>query len=124
MLPLSTREDVTLDQVYRNLIADAGAAAITHIGLVDETGTEITGGDPAYARKAVTWTTASDGTIRPNANIVFDIPAAVTVGGWRGYSAASGGTNYGGKSVTNEVFTGQGEYTLLASATGINHVAV
>jgi hypothetical protein len=106
---------------YRNAIATHGASLITHIGLVDETGTEITGGSPAYARLAVTWTSASGGTIRPNANLTFDVPASTTVGGWRGYSASSGGTNYGGEDLTNEAFTGQGEYTLLAASTGILH---
>jgi hypothetical protein len=106
---------------YQNAVADAGGALITHIGLVDETGTELTGGDPAYARQAVTWTTASDGTIRPNANLTFNVPASTTVGGWRGFSALTAGTNYGGKDLTNEAFANQGEYTLLAASTGINH---
>lgn len=106
---------------YRNAIADHGATLITHIGLVDETGTELTGGDPAYARQAVTWTSAVDGTIRPNADLTFNVPAGTTVGGWRGYSAATEGTNYGGKALTNEVFAGQGEYKLLAASTGILH---
>ena len=105
---------------YRNAVADHGASLITHIGLVDGTGTELTGGSPAYARKAVTWTSASDGTIRPNADITFDVPA-VTVGGWRGYSAATAGTDYGGKALTNETFAAQGEYKLLAANTGILH---
>jgi hypothetical protein len=106
---------------YRNAIATHGGTLITHIGLVDETGTELTGGAPAYARKAVTWASASGGTIRPNANLEFDIPASTTVGGWRGFSALEAGTNYGGKALTNEVFASQGTYTLLAASTGINH---
>ena len=76
-----------MEAVYRNAIADHGATLISHIALVDETGTEITGGSPAYARQPVTWTIASDGTIRPDADLTFDIPAGVTVGCWRGYDA-------------------------------------
>jgi hypothetical protein len=110
-----------MNATYRNLIATAGAGAVTHIGLVDAGGTEITGGSPAYARRAVTWAAASDGTIRPNANLTFDIPSGVTVGGWRGYSASTAGTNYGGKALTNEAFAAQGEYTLLAASTAILH---
>lgn len=106
---------------YRNAIADHGGSLITHIGLVDELGAELTGGSPAYARKAVTWTAASGGTIRPTANLTFDVPAGKTVGGWRGYSASSGGTDYGGQDLTNEAFAGQGTYTLLAASTGILH---
>jgi len=112
-----------MEAVYRNAIADHGATLITHIALVDETGTELTGGSPAYARLAVTWTSASGGMIRPNANLTFNVPPSTTVGGWRGFSASTAGTNYGGASLTNEAFAGQGEYTLLAAFTGIAHNA-
>lgn len=112
---------MSMNVTYRNLIANAGAAVITHIGLVDETGTELTGGDPAYARKAVTWLTAALGVIRPNADLTFDIPAITTVGGWVGYSASTGGTAYGGQELTNEAFVGQGQYKLIATGTGILH---
>lgn len=112
---------MAMEVVYRNAIADYGATQITHIGLVDELGTELTGGSPAYARKAVTWTTASDGTIRPSVDLTFDVPAGTTVGGWRAYSALTAGTNYGGADLTQETFAGQGEYTLLSAGTGILH---
>lgn len=112
---------MAMDVVYRNAIADYGATQITHIGLVDETGTEISGGDPAYARQPVTWTAASDGTIRPTADLTFDVPAGATVAGWRAYSALTAGTNYGGADLTQETFAGQGEYTLLSASTGILH---
>ena len=110
-----------METVYLNGIADHGASLITHIGLVDETGTELTGGDPAYERQAVTWTDASGGTIRPNADLTFNVPENTTVGGWRGYSALTAGTNYGGKALTDETFAKQGEYKLLSASTGILH---
>lgn len=109
-----------VNSAYLNAIAAANP--ITHIGLVDETGTELTGGSPAYARLPTDWTAASDGDVLLDANLTFDVPA-VTVGGWRGFSALTGGTAYGGKDLTNEVFAAQGEYTLLAASTGINHNA-
>lgn len=112
-----------MNAAYYNAIRDHGQSIITHIGLVDETGTEITGGSPAYARVAVTWTDDGDGVSRPNANLTFDIPPATTVGGWRGFSAATAGTNYGGADLTNEAFVGQGQYTLLAALTSITHAA-
>ncbi len=112
-----------METAYLNAIATEGRTLITHIGLVNATGTELTGGSPAYARQAVTWTTASGGVIRPTANLTFNIPAGATVGGWRGYSASTGGTNYGGDDLTNETYAGQGEYTLLAASTGITHSA-
>lgn len=107
---------------YLNVTADAGGAAITHVGLVDETGTEVTGG--SYARQAVTWTSAVDGLIRPNADLNFTIPAGVTVGGWRGYSLVSAGVDYGGEDLTNQPFPTGGTYTLLAASTSIDHDAV
>jgi len=105
---------------YLNAIALHGASLISHIGLVNELGTEITGGDPAYARQSVTWTD-TDGLIRPSVDLVFDVPEGVTVGGWRGFSAVSAGTNYGGGNLTDVAFSVQGTYTLQASGTGINH---
>ena len=110
-----------MNATYRNAIADHGGTLITHIGLVDETGTEITGGDPAYARQPVTWTAAADGLIRPTADLTFNIPAGVTVGAWRGYSALTDGIDYDGANLTNEAFASQGEYTLLAASSGIDH---
>ena len=108
-----------MEEVYRNEIADHGAGLISHIGLVDDTGNELEGGD--YSRKAVTWTSASDGTIRPNEDLTFDIPGGATVGGWRGYSEITGGTEYGGADLVNETYTNDGQYTLLADQTGIKH---
>ena len=110
-----------MSAAYLNAIRDHGKTLITHMGLVDNGGAEISGGSPAYARQPVTWINDGDGVMRPDANITFNIPAGATVGGWRGYGASSGGTDYGGKSLTNEVFAGQGEYTILQSQTSISH---
>jgi hypothetical protein len=105
-----------------NIGADAIGAAITHIGLVNGSGTEISGG--GYARQAVTWTSASGGLIRPTADRVFDIASGTTVAGWRGFSASSGGTNHGGSALTSETYGADGTYTLLAASTGIDLDAV
>lgn len=106
---------------YLDLIADAGAAAITHIGLVDDLGTELTGG--TYARQAVSWTSSGDGTSQLAEDETFDVPPGATVAGWRGFSAGSGGTDYGGADLDPEVFTNAGTYTLLAAGTAIVHDA-
>lgn len=56
---------------------------------------EVSGGSPAYARKAITWNAASSGNMDNNADPVFDYPASTTVP-WLGYwSASSAGTYYG-----------------------------
>ncbi len=106
---------------YLNLTANSGASAITHIGLVNGSGVEVSGG--TYARKPVTWTSAAAGLIRPNANLVFDIPASGVVAGWRGFTALTGGTNHGGTALTSETFASAGTYTLLAASTAVDHDA-
>lgn len=106
---------------YLDGIATAGAALITHIGLVDATGTELTGG--SYARKAAGWGAASGGVVRPSADLTFEVPAGATVGGWRGFTALTAGTNHGGEDLTQEVYAGAGQYVLLAASTGISHTA-
>lgn len=110
-----------MNTTYRNAIATHGGSLITHIGLVNNLGTELSGGSPAYARLAVTWTAPSDGTIRPNADLTFNVPAGANVNGWRGYSALSGGIDYGGQTLTREDFAGQGTYRLIAAQSGILH---
>lgn len=110
---------MAMTEGYRNAIANAGGNLISHIGLVDDSGTELSGG--SYARQAVTWTTASGGTIRPSTDLIFDIPAGATVAGWRGFTASTGGTNYGGADLTPEFYAAAGKYKLLASGTGIKH---
>jgi hypothetical protein len=113
-----------MNTTFLDAMATQADVLITHIALFGD-GSEVTGGSPAYARKAVTWTApAGDGLIRPNANLVFDIPAAGKVDEWRGFSASSGGTDYGGAVLTEETFAGQGTYTLLAASTGIDFDAV
>jgi hypothetical protein len=107
---------------YHNALRTAGKAAITHIGLVDQNGTELTGGSPAYTRIAESWSDGADGVMSLAENRVFNVPAGTTVGGWRGYSQlSSGGTNFGGKNLVNETFASQGTYTLLAASTSITH---
>jgi hypothetical protein len=77
----------------RNAAVDGLAAVTTHVGLLDASGTELTGGTPAYARKAVTWTAAAAGIRDNNAQLLFDVPA-VTVCFHGLYSAITAGTNF------------------------------
>jgi hypothetical protein len=78
-----------------------------------DTGTnELSGGSPAYARKAITWNAAAAGSMDDSNVPVFDVPAGATVlyvGLW---SAVTSGTFYGAALVTQENFGGQGTYTL------------
>ena len=71
-------------------------------------GTEPSGGTPAYARKALTWTAGTvDGVV--TATVTFDIPAGVTILGVGVHSASTGGY-LDGASVTSQAFASQGTY--------------
>ena len=108
-----------MNVTFRNSLITHGASIVTHIGLVNAVGTELSGGSPAYARRAVAWTAAADGLIRPTADIVYDIPPGGVVAQWRGYSALTAGTDFGGQTLTQETFAGQGTYRLFATSTSI-----
>jgi hypothetical protein len=86
----------------RNAMLTGGLGnVITHVSLHNgdpsTTGAnELTGGSPAYARKAVTWGTAASG-LRANITTAldFDIPAGTTVFHFGFWSAITTGTFYG-----------------------------
>jgi hypothetical protein len=107
---------VGLNDTAKNIALDAVTAAAVFMSLhtadPGQTGlNEVTGGSPAYIRKAVTWNPASTGTV-DNSNIpVFDVPAGTVafVGLW---SSATAGIFYGSAAVTAEVYAGQGTYTV------------
>jgi hypothetical protein len=91
------------------------AAAYTGDPGATGTSNEVTGGNPAYARKAITWGTAGSGQIALAATFpVFDIPLGTTVSYIGIWTLATGGTYGGCWDVTDEVFAAQGTYTLTA----------
>lgn len=91
--------------------------AVTYIGLVNGSGTELSGG--TYARVAVgSWGSASAGAQKLGADLTFNVPSGATVAGWRGYSASTAGTDFGGGTLTSEVYAAAGQYKLLAASTG------
>jgi len=105
---------------YLNAVAGHGSSLVTHIGLKNAGGTELSGG--GYARLSVTWTGAG-ATKSPSANLVFTTEAGDEVASWSGFSALSGGTDYGGATVTTVTFSNAGTYRLLAASTSISHTA-
>lgn len=109
-----------MNVAFQNAIINYGGTLITHIALFNQSGTELTGGSPAYARRPVSWTSAVDGLIRPTADLVFDIPAGTNVASWRGFSAISEGVDYGGGALVQETYAGQGQYRLIAAQSGID----
>lgn len=101
----------------KNAMLDALGALNTHAGLhtaQPSTGTpnEVTGGSPAYARKAISYNAAAAGSMDSSNAPVFDVPAGTTVTHVGFWSASSGGTLYAWSDVTDEVFGAQGTYTL------------
>lgn len=102
----------------KNIMLDAIAAVAVwmslHTGDPGTTGaSEVSGGSPAYARKAGTWNTAASGNLDNSNTPTFDIPAGTTVSHWGAFSASTAGTFYfGGALSASEAFTGQGTYQL------------
>lgn len=70
-------------------------------------GTEVTGGSPAYARKALSWVAGTtDGIV--TATATFDVPAGSTVVGIGVHTAITAGTYLDGASITSQAFSTQG----------------
>lgn len=98
----------------------ATGAPITHASLhtgFPATGAnEVTGGTPAYARKAITFEAAAGtelaGSIDVTAAPVFDVPAGTTVAAVGYWTALTAGTIMADADVTDEVFAAQGTYSL------------
>jgi hypothetical protein len=98
------------------LAETSGGAAIDFTtDVVDATVTryvELSGGSPAYARKAIAYNAAAIGTMDDSTNgAVFDVGAGGVVDAVGFFSASSGGTCYAIDPVTQETFGGQGTYT-------------
>lgn len=84
---------------------------------------EISGGSPAYARKAIAYSAPVDGSMDDSTNgAVFDVPAGAVVGYVSYHSAATAGTLQAIDKVTAETFGGQGTYTLTDSDLDLNAV--
>jgi hypothetical protein len=99
-------------RVMLDALDEAQAEGITHLSLhtaYSASGAnEVSGGSPAYARKAATWSAASGRSKALSSSVVFDVPAGTTVrwvGGWDASTAGDfkGMTPNGGG--TPEAFT-------------------
>lgn len=84
-------------------------------GLTGTVTGEVTGGAPAYARKAITWSAPSNGVV--TASVVFDIPAGTTLLFAAACSALTGANLLDKGAVTSQNFATQGTYTLALTAT-------
>lgn len=76
---------------------------------------EVSGGSPAYARKAITWGAASGGVV--TGTVTFDVPSGTTVT-YAGVCSGSTGANLLDRvSVTSQAFSSQGTYALTLTYT-------
>ena len=73
---------------------------------------ELTGGTPAYGRKAIAFAVAVGGSIDDTTAPTFDVPPGVTVDYAGLYSALTAGALLVVDDVPAESFTGQGSYQL------------
>jgi hypothetical protein len=89
-------------------IATHGAIYTTAPGA--SAGTEPSGGSPAYARKPLTWSSASGGVI--TASATFDVPAGTTVVGTGLHDALTAGNYIDGKTETSVAFPTQDTVTV------------
>lgn len=104
----------------KNTLATAYGTAATHAALYTtapggSAGTEVTGGSPAYARKAISWSAPSNGVI--TATVTFDVPAGTTVVGAGVHTALTAGTYLDGATVASQNFATQGTYQLTLTYT-------
>lgn len=103
----------------KNIALDALGAVCTHLSLHTAfpatSGNEVTGGAPAYARKAITFAPAAAGSKALNGTLpVFDVPAGTTVMAVGFNTALTVGTLHADDDITSETFGGQGTYTVSA----------
>ena len=80
-------------------------------------GTEVTGGTPAYVRKALTFTNGAAGVTVASAT--FDIPAGVTVKGTGIFDAVTAGNYQEGRTETDIVYAAQGQLTVTWTTTAV-----
>lgn len=101
-----------------NFTTDVSAATIARFQ-------EISGGSPAYARKAIAWNAAADGSMDDSTNgAVFDVPAGAQINAIGYHSALTVGTLYAlDDDITQEIFAAQGTYTVQDSDIDINQGA-
>lgn len=115
------------DTTARNAMLDYLGTLITRAALhsadpggANSASNELTGGSPAYARKAVTWAAAAGGTMDETTSPVFDVAAGSTVA-YVSYWNTAGTVRYLKKAVTSETFAGQGTYTLADTDIDLNN---
>jgi hypothetical protein len=78
-------------------------------------GAELSGGSPAYARKATSWSAPASSAV--SSTQTFDVGSGSTVAGAGLHSLVTAGTYLDGTSVTSQAFSSQGTYALTLTYT-------
>jgi hypothetical protein len=102
---------------YFGTLAAYGALTSTAPGTT--TGTEISGGSPAYARKPLSWGTATTATpsVMSASAATFDVASGTTVVGFETYDAVTAGNYLNGAGITSQTFASQGTYAVTPTNT-------
>lgn len=107
-MPIAT--DGMRQHVANSYAAEAATGSL-HTADPGTTGaSEVTGGSPAYARKALTWTAGTTGTT--TASATYDVPASITVthgGIWNGATTPVFRDKV---DITDQTFSSQGTLKL------------
>lgn len=119
---------VQYDNKAKNAMLDQLGTLVTRLALhsadpggADSASNELTGGTPAYARKAIAWNAAASGVLDDSTNgAVFDVPSGSTVAWVTGWNTA-GTSRYFKKQVTSESFGAQGTYTVTDAKLDLNN---
>ena len=100
---------------YSTSLGKFGALTTTAPGAT--TGTELTGGSPAYARLAPTWGSASASVITTTAALAFNVGSGNTVVGFEFFDALTVGNYLDGVGITSQAFASQGTYSITPTYT-------
>jgi hypothetical protein len=102
----------------KHLMLDGFATGVAFVSLhtADPDGSgsdEVTGG--SYTREAISWASATSGSVVTDTQIVFDVPGSTTINHLGYWSASSAGTFYGARALdTAQTFATAGTYTIAA----------
>lgn len=87
----ATAKNLMLDTLDESLATGADFGSL-HTAYSTTGANEVTGGSPAYARKALTWGAAASGSKALAATLpTWDVPAGTTVAWWGGWDAVTSG---------------------------------
>jgi hypothetical protein len=113
---MAVKTTIELNSLCAKYAADCTHGALTTTAPTSTSGTEVSGGSPAYARKPISWPGATAGVMTATA-LVFDVPASTTVVGYENFDALTAGNYRDGASITSQTFASQGTYTVTPTYT-------